>query len=419
MSLKLFFITLIFSGLALPLLGENQPPKVWTLADLYHTTLRNNERLALSAEAQRKAEGILKETIGRALPELSFRHDTLWEEAAGNQRARTTQGALTLRETDLTGYRERAVVQAGKTLTTQRRWETERLKQEFLLLVAGAFYGVLEPEETQASTERLIQLTQNRLIDINQRIQLGRSRPNDALAVEVQLNTLFSQREEQARQAQEGRDLLSFWASVPVTQPLVPPVDSTATLTLEESLARAETRPDIAALHQAVLRAEAAVKVAQSHHLPSLDLAATAYPYRSAPSQDVNWSLGLGVSVPLWSWRAVEGEVWSAQADAASRRLEWSAARRQVAWEVRSAVRDWSSASRQWALAAKKVQAARKDYDLQLQDERRGLSTNLEVLESLDRLNRAELDLTQARLQMRLKKLAWAVAVGAPEEDLP
>ena len=51
-------------------------------------------------------------------------------------------------------------------------------------------------------------------------------------------------------------------------------------------------------------------------------------------------------------------------------------------------------------------------------DERRGLVTTLEVLESLNRLNAAELDFYGARLNTRLATVALEVAAGADPATL-
>jgi outer membrane protein TolC len=85
---------------------------------------------------------------------------------------------------------------------------------------------------------------------------------------------------------------------------------------------------------------------------------------------------------------------------------------------VRNAHRDHAYAERQLAIRRRAQELARRDYELQTRDERRGLVTSLEVLESLNRLNAAELDLQSAVLAARLASVGLEIAAGADPASL-
>ena len=80
--------------------------------------------------------------------------------------------------------------------------------------------------------------------------------------------------------------------------------------------------------------------------------------------------------------------------------------------------RDYLSATKQVEFQTKALELARRDYEQQVRDDRQGLVTSLEVLESLNRLNTAELALNSANLSQRLAAVNREIAAGATPAEI-
>jgi outer membrane protein TolC len=416
-------LPLLFTGL----LGAQQEPPIAstspvgvTLKQVYEQALEHNERISISEQLIRQAEGLYRQTLGFSFPGFSFLHDTQWHDRSGASiQSPQHEGRFNAGIFGLTGYRELAAVKAGKSAIHLQQRALERAQQLLLSDVAIAFYGLLQAEENVRSTSSLVELARKRLAELSERVRVGRSREVEAVGQDFQITALQSQLEETQRQVAARRDLLGFLANTPigvtqasdVTLPLTP-------ASLETYLARIDTRPDVEAATEAIDIAQALTRIARSEYLPKLDLSANAYLYRPDARENVDWDAGLGVRVPIWAWGARRGLVQASLAGLQIREQEWNATRRQADIEIRDAYRNLLSAKRQMEFQQKAVGLARRDYEYQVRDDRRGLVTSLEVLESLNRLNSAELAYNNAQLAHRLTAINLEIMSGAKPEEI-
>jgi outer membrane protein TolC len=405
--------------------GDNAGAKggaAWTLKDIYAAALKNSERIAVSEQSVRRAEALYRQTMGSAFPDLSFQHQTLWQDRTGSRATQSpqSQGSFQILKTGLTGYRELAALRAGRS--TIREAEFARMQVERLLLsdIASAYFGFVQSGENLSSTQRLINLSEARLRELDERVRVGRSRKAEAIEQQYQIVTLESQAVEVARSVAADEDLLSYLAGAPVRDVDRTGVSTpTVTETLPARLSRVESRPDVRTARAAADAARGAVDLARGEYLPQIALGFNAYTYRPDAYKNINWDASVGVGVPLWAWGARRNAVRAAQASLAINEQELKAALRQADLDVRNAYRDLTTALRQLELHTQAVGLARRDYEIQLRDDRQGLVTNLDVLESLNRLNAAELALINSRVQARQIALTLEIASGAtPEEAL-
>jgi outer membrane protein TolC len=401
------------------------PPTVWaqetapaamTLKEVYTYALNNSERIAISQQAVRQAEALYWQALGSAFPLLSFRHQQSWEEHSDSERSQMFR----LSQSGLTGYREIAAIRSGGSTIAQRRHELDRAQQLLLADLAAAFYGLMQSSQDVTSTEQLITLAEERLKELQERVRVGRTRETDSISQEFQITSLRSQLEERIRQRNARRDLLDFLTGTDVEEISLSDDPSVDIQPLEHYMGRIETRPDIRAIAENVKVAKRSTDLARANFLPDLTMTANSYTDRPAASDTIDWDVNLAVELPLWDWGARRGELNAAKAVAKQFEYTLAAARRQAELEVRNAYRDYLSAKTQLDFQTKAVELARRDHELQAKDDKQGLVTNLEVFESLDRLNTAELTLNNARLQERLSALNLELTSGSkPKEILP
>lgn len=405
-------------GLVLPAAaigqGGGAAAEAQTLKEIFALALKNSESIAVSEQAVREAEAIYRQILGASLPELSFRNQMTWEDGSGGS---NPEGALRLIKTNLTGYREMAALKAGKSAAQRRKHQRRRAEQLLLGDVAGAFFGLLQAKENVSASRRLIELAERRLGDLRERVRVGRTREADSIGQDFQVASLRSQLEESARQVDGRSNLLAFLIKEPVPEPKTADDPALAEHPLETYLARVEMRPDVQAAKEARDITESLLQVARAEYRPQLSLLANYYPYRPAKASG-DWDASLAVGVPLWSWGARRASLSAADAVLSQNELEYQLAGRRANLEIRNAYRDYQSAKKQLELLGQALDLARRDYALQGRDESRGLVTSLEVLESLNRLNGAELAFNRARLQARLAALNLEIAAGVKFEDM-
>ncbi len=393
---------------------ETPAPAAMTLKEVYAHALKNSERIAISQEAVREAEALYLQALGSAFPLLSFRHQQSWEEHSDSEKSQMFR----LTKTGLTGYREIAAIRSGSSSVAQRRHEQARAEQLLLADVAAGFYGLLQSVQDVTSTEQLITLAEERLKELQERVRIGRTRETDSLSQEFQITTLRSQLEERIRQRNARRDLLDFLTAADVEEISLSEDQTLDIQPLDHYLGRVETRPDIRALVENVKVARRSIDIARANYLPNVSLTANSYTDRPSSSDTIDWDATLAVELPLWDWGARRGELGAAKAVFKQFDYTLAAARRQAELEVRNAYRDYLSAKTQLDFQEKAVTLARRDHELQVKDDRQGLVTNIEVFESLDRLNTAELALNNAQLQERLTALNLELTAGAKPKDI-
>ncbi len=385
-----------------------------SLSEVYAAALAHSESVAINEQTVREAEALYRAALGGSFPELSYR-ESLRREDGGST---VSEGAFRISQGGLSGYRQLAGLKAAKGLREQRRRERERAEQLLLSDVAGAFYGTLQSRADVASTRKVIELADKRLSEVSDRVRVGRSREADAVGQRVQLLGLRSQLQEADRLVGARTDLLAFLAGGPV-EPAVPADAPPAPVKpLEDYLARIPSRPDVQAAAEAVEAARGRLKLAKADRFPQLELLANLYTHRPASSDDVKWDASAAVGVPLWSWGARAADQRAAEAGVEREDLALRAARRLADLDVRNAWRDLASARVDLEFQRDAVLLARKDYALQTKDEGRGLVTSLEVLESLNRLNDAELAFSTAELKARLAAIQLELAAGARPGEL-
>ena len=414
-----FKLPVILFGIGILLTGParaDEPVRaapVRTLKEAYVNALKTSERITISEEALREAEALYRRTLGSSLPELSYRRTA--DRSQGGSMAR--ERMFRISKTNLTGYRELAEIRADSSTVQQRSHERRRAEQLLLADISVAYYNILQARENITATRRLVDLSRKRLDELQKRVRVGRTREADAIEQEYQISTLESQLEESERLLDSRSNLLEFLVGAPVTPPdLSDTSNSAGPRSLERYLAGIDTRPDIRAARENVESVRALVDAARADRLPQLD--ATANYYTDRPKNPADWDVSLGVKFPIWDGGSRKAAVDAAESVLRQKEAELKATRRSADLEIRNAYHDYASARKQMVILRMSVDLARRDYEEQARDDRQGLVTSLEVIESLNRLNSAELSVASARVQERLTELNLEIAAGANPEEI-
>lgn len=190
----------------------------------------------------------------------------------------------------------------------------------------------------------------------------------------------------------------------------------------------ANQRLAIRQVEQSVEASRQQFRAAKAARWPSLSISTTyqrfAYPDdglpRSLSDFFPNWSVGAGLSVPIFSGGRLKGEVLAAEASYDESRLRLAQAREAAALEARLQVEQLEASQAAWLASVGTAAVAQRAYEIAEVRFREGLSTQVELSESRVQwqqalANRAQAarDLQVARVRLSLLRALPIVTPGA------
>jgi outer membrane protein TolC len=182
-----------------------------------------------------------------------------------------------------------------------------------------------------------------------------------------------------------------------------------------------EGRANVRLASEAVTAQEGRAKAARADALPAVRLTSTyarlGYPDDLFPSWSdfvSDWTVSLGVSVPLFTGGRLAGARQAARADVDEARLRLRQARELAALDSRSTDANLAAAEAAWAASAGVVSQAERAYDIAEVRYREGLSTQTELGDARVQLQQALANRAQSARDLQVARVRMALL-----EDLP
>ncbi len=386
-----------------------EPEPALTLADCYALALKQSEVVAIHQELINEAEARLIQARSGILPRASFESTDKRQDGSG-------ASAFTLRHVPerrfafsqplFSGFREFAAMAEMKAERRQRIFEKTRAEQLLLIDVAEAFYLLLEQREDLGTLEMIRGTLQERIDELHGREQLGRSRPSEVVSAEAQLLRIEAEEERVRNQETIARQTLEFLTGRDQIRVLKDTAPSSPAIHDESSyLVSAPTRPDVQAAQEAARAAQSQISVARADLWPSAHAEGNYYVERAGVAKDIAWDASLVVSIPIFEGGQVHGAVRQANAQEREAELQTAQTRRQAVREIRDAYATLYAINAQREALIKALNAADENYRLQVEDYRRNLVNNLDVLQGLQNLEDARRDFIHA--QYETKRSYW------------
>ena len=167
-----------------------------------------------------------------------------------------------------------------------------------------------------------------------------------------------------------------------------------------------QTRPEIESGKLNVSASELDIKIAKSSYYPSLSLSAgigtshttgTDYTFSEQLKNGWNNSVGLTLSVPIFSRRQTKSAVEKAQIGLESTKLQLRETEKELYRTIENLWLDAWSAQQQYLAAAERVKSSRTSFDLVSEQFNLGLKNTVELLTEKNSLLSAEQELLQAK----------------------
>ena len=322
---QIYFISLAamlwLFGAAISTVAQDKP---LSLADCYRLAEQNQPDLSTAESQVQVAEAHLKERRSPYFPHLSFgaTHNQQTYNYAGlpgtspSTAAKLFNGeswsnspyyytGLNFSQNIYDFGLTRGSVQRGKAELSQAQQNRDRVHQETLLNVRNGYFGVLAAQELVQVREKTVQNQSKHLDQIQAFFQVGRVPKIDVTRQQVQLANA------QLDLVQAQSDLTVAQAALATSMGL--PVKNTFSLVdvlgtaqqldpVDSYLSQAQiARPDLRALREVVMAAEADIVVAHSNFKPKLNFSSFAdFENLKFP---LIWNVGIGESLlqPLLS----------------------------------------------------------------------------------------------------------------------
>lgn len=407
------FIVLVIVGSLSSAWAQESP---LTLADCYALTLKQSEKIGIQQELITEAEGRFARALGAVLPQLSFSSSDKRQDGSGGSAftlKEVPERKFVLSQTLFGGFKEAAAMAIARKEKRQRLHEKERVEQLLLLDVANAFYLLFEQRADLKILVRSRKTLVKRMTELKERERLGRSRPSELASTEADLRRIEAEEERIRSGERVVRQLLEFLTGREIGEIVDtgPPVIS---LEPEEHyLEKATLRSDVRAFEEAWEVSKKQLTIARAPLWPSVEVEGNYYTERAGAAEGVDWDATLTVDVPIFEGGQAFGAVKEVGARSRAAELRFAEAKRIASLDIREAYVSLQAALARRSALHKALAASEEDYRLQVEDYRLNLVSNLDVLETLEDLERAERDFLHVSFEA--KRLYWQLRVASGE----
>jgi outer membrane protein len=278
---------------------------------------------------------------------------------------------------------------------------------QLVLDVTEAYYDAVLADRLVAIAEATLEQADTTLSQTQIARQVGNTSEFDLLRARVtrdnQRPVLIRRRAERDIAYVRFKQMLNLPLAEPVqlTTPLGDTTDRPLKVIQTLTQAPGDTTPDLRApVRQAAENVEAQrglVGAARGERWPSLSVSSSfaqiAYPGDGFPSSAdflTDWTVGVGVSVPLYTGGRISGSVGAARANLLDAELRLRQTREAAQVDARNTVLALEAAIAAVEASAGTVQQAQRAYDIAELRYREGLSTQPELLDSRLQLQQAQ-----------------------------
>jgi len=391
-----------------------------TLKEYYAAALRRSETVSIQSQLIDQAVEKNRQAVAAIKPSLKGFANYTWQQSPPggassfpNALSYQPEVGVQLTQPLFSGFREFAALRQAKDLVGAQRDDYRNACRLLFNDVVQNFYTILSDERDLANLKDEIHQNELRAKDLRARVRIGRSRESELLSVQSTIATLRAQVEQGRGQLHVARENFAFLSGLSADTPLQ---DSDSlpkqVASVNDYLAATETRSDVQAARARESAARENVKLARGAYLPTVGLTGNYYLQRPGFLNDINWSVQLNLSIPIYSGGALVSATREAVSQQSQAQLTLTQVTRQARQEIRSLHDSTAFDLKQIDALQTATDAAKKNYQAQLRDYRLGLVTNLDVLQALTSYQENQRALDRARYATKTDWLKLLVASG-------
>lgn len=413
---------------------ENSNPPPLTLQQCFERACIKNESLGLKEQDVRIAESHYWQAFSGLFPKITAKGtETFSTDGSGGLGSPITEGTSTshrgvfgnndnfqekinLKQPLFNGFREFSAVKAASAEEQAEKFSLRRTRQLLYLDVADAFYQILSYEGDFAILKDLEKSLQDRVKELDHRVQLGRSRKSELLSAQTDLASAQATVEKTKELLAASRELLAFIIDLPADQiRLVDKTPFPAVDKIENYLAATGEHPDVLTQIQRLREAKGLLSVAKADHWPSVNVEGNYIPYND-PKTDQNWNILLTVEMPIFEGGLIEAKVRENEARVRQSELNLSQTQRCVEKNIRTSYSNFISAAAELARYTEYENISEQNLAEQKNDYDHGVTSNLDVLSALCSYHTARRQLLSSDYEARRDWIQLLVDAG---NDVP
>ena len=411
-----------------PIAQNSQNPHALDLQTCFQLTAVRDDSLKISMEDIEIARAQLSQSIAALWPTFTanniqqFLHYRGSNESAFNiignstivgNRNYTSQSNVTMTYTVFNGGQNWNNVGASSAAVAAKRETLARDYQTIYQDVAQAFYNVLQYEGDMTVEADLIDALRARVDDLKDRVNLGRSRPSELLQAQTDLANSKVTYESQRGSLNAAKETVAFYVGIPSANfELKETQKFPSAAQLEAYVQQSGTRPDILSQLQSLRQAEHNLDSAAGQLLPTITANGNFLASQDPATNQIDATMTLEASIPIFDGGLIAGQIHQNHEMVRQSRLNVEQLKRTADQDTRTAYANFNASVAQVVVLREAATLAAKNFEAQVDDYRRGVVANLDVLTALQDYQTARIQLHNANMQARLNLINLHVAAG-------
>jgi outer membrane protein len=333
--------------------------------------------------------------------------------ATQGQRNYESQSTITMNYTIFNGGQNYNTVGASAALVAARRQTMARDYQTIFQDVAQAFYNVLQYEGDIAIQGDLVQALAARVDDLRSRVSLGRSRPSELLQAQTDLANARVTIQADVGSTNASLETLAFYTGVPSSKLKLKDTQKFPTVEqLEYYLGHSADRPDVLSDVESLRQSERNLSVARGELFPTVSANGNYLASQDPVSNNIDATMTLQISMPIFDGGLILGQIHQNKEMVRESALNVEQLKRTADQDTRTAYANFNASVAQVVVLREAAVLAAKNLAAQVEDYRRGVVSNLDVLTALQDYQTARQSLHNANMTARLDLINLHVAAG-------
>ena len=412
------------------------PPGPFDLQTCFELAVLRSETLGMKEEDIRVAQARYWQAVGAVLPKVhlltseSIRNRSsaggfssgVIDTSAGDNSSSLVGGGgsrpdsfssrINVKQPIFSGFREFNLGQAAGAQERASVHDRKRAYQLLYLDVSDVFYQILMYEGDLRILAQTQKTLQERIVELEKRVKLGKSRPGELLMAKADLADAAVAVEKTRGLLGASRELLAFLCGIPADafhlkdSQLFPSADA-----LEAYLRGSGERPDVLAAIEAERSARKQLSAAKGEHWPTISAEGNYY-LKQSPDRGQEWSVFLTCDLPIFEGGIIEAKVSEQRALVRQSQLNLEQLRRTADKDIRTAYNNFIASVAQVLQLKEAVRIAEENHKAQTNDYKLGVVTNLDVLTSVRQLHDTRQKLLDAEMEARDNLIQLHVAAG-------
>lgn len=358
------------------------------LDQVYKRALQHVYEVKIQEEQKEQSAQQLKQAYGSVLPSIALRARHIRTDPITGIPGRdnkATTASLFFSQPLLQGLREYSALSIAKEQLNRQSFIQSVVQREVLFQVARVYYSYLIDQKDLENTKRLLDLTQQRVRDLEERVRIGRSRTSELLLAQSQQATVESRAKNLERElARWQTELERLTGMTPPYQFNTPSSDGIELKDLDFYLAQVSQLPELLSARSEVEVSEQQIKLQKRFHLPDLSVDGNYYLERTGAQADSEWDISVNFTLPLYEGNTVNSRVKEAAAQRNEATHRMMNLKRSLEAEIKELYSLIDLDKKRIEVTRRAVSLGQRNYREQQKEYNLGLVTNQEVLQALN-----------------------------------